>query len=374
MKSWTGLLVMIALLEVDAANLRMQTLRREQADVDTDSMDSLVSMVESDMLTNNKVFVQDGFQVSGHMSVAAPAPGSAPAPGPAPASGPARASAPATAPAPASAAAPAPGPASGPSPRPAEVTTTTASTESTTTTVAKPTTKITRKITGIDYSLLQSDEKLLAGFERSLRVVLAAEAGVKDSDVTLELSPGSVIVTATIVVPEGGTETVSPDKVKEKLCSSKDLNDEMTSVLSDLEGIGAVTSADIKIEEVSSDCPTTTTSSEPPKAAEKEVQAPAAPNVTDTSGDCSPGCMADRGVCGGGSCFCKHPYTGDQCELEVEQEFMRFSFFAVTVIVLISVVVGFIVADILWRLFSKQASPKSSSTGATQKSEKWSLK
>jgi len=357
MKPWT--VAIMALLGADAVNLKTQTVRREAAEVQTEAIDSFVSLVESDMLTNRNVFVKDGFQVSELAS--GPAPAAAPGPAPAAAPGPA----PALAPAPAAVSVVAP--ATAPVVVEAPTTATTSAAVPT-----GPTTKITQKITGIDYDLLMSDEKLRADFERSVRVVLAAEAGVTESDVTLELSKGSVIVTATVAVPEGGTAAVSPERVKEKVCGSKHLRDEMVAALSNLDGMGAAASGEIKIDEQPSECPAPTTSAEPTtSAAPAKTAAPSVPNVTATAGGCNPGCMADRGICGGSACFCKHPYTGVQCELEIAEEFMRFNYFSVTVIVIVAITVGFFLADLLWKIC--RPSPKADiSTGAPKlKKETW---
>ncbi|CAK9052003.1 unnamed protein product [Durusdinium trenchii] len=67
-------------------------------------------------------------------------------------------------------------------------------------------------------------------------------------------------------------------------------------------------------------------------------------------GSCTPGCAADRGLCASGVCFCKAPYSGETCEVEFKEDFMRLGYFTVMVIVSLAVGVGFFAADILWRV------------------------
>ncbi|CAK9101955.1 2-isopropylmalate synthase [Durusdinium trenchii] len=87
-------------------------------------------------------------------------------------------------------------------------------------------------------------------------------------------------------------------------------------------------------------------------------------------GSCTPGCAADRGLCASGVCFCKAPYSGETCEVEFKEDFMRLGYFTVMVIVSLAVGVGFFAADILWRV--TRPSARAAVMGTQQvKKETW---
>eukprot|EP00435_Cladocopium_sp_Y103_P034681 s3413_g9.t1 len=67
-------------------------------------------------------------------------------------------------------------------------------------------------------------------------------------------------------------------------------------------------------------------------------------------------------ICGNGVCFCKALYSGETCEVEFKEEYMRLGYFTVMVILSLSVVVGFFAADILWRVTRPSVKASSLST------------
>merc|ERR1711933_612037 len=83
-----------------------------------------------------------------------------------------------------------------------------------------------------------------------MRVAVAAE------DVSLQLSPGSVIVDATITLPGGA----SPQSAQSALSSSPSLAEEVVVAIASVPSIMAVCTGDITVEDISVALQTTLTS------------------------------------------------------------------------------------------------------------------
>lgn len=220
------------------------------------------------------------------------------------------------------------------------------------------------KIEGIDYYMLTARPATKAAVEETLQLVIATEVGhaLKAQDIQIRLLPGAgaLVAEAGIKVPP----TASAAQVRQKLCQSADLETELEAALGQL-----------KLDEVE----TGPLASHPQKECEEQtsttkaaVQSEARSEVAASAGDgsCEPACAADRGICGNGVCFCKAPYSGETCEVEFKEEYMRLGYFTVVVILSLSVIVGFFAADILWRI--TRPSLKASSLGTQQvRRETW---
>lgn len=90
------------------------------------------------------------------------------------------------------------------------------------------------------------------------------------------------------------------------------------------------------------------------------------------SATCEPACVEGRGVCNDHVCFCKHPHTGTQCQFTARNdEFIRISYALVVVISLIALMVGTVLASLVF-ICCVEAKNKLTSYGkVSSRSETW---
>jgi len=216
--------------------------------------------------------------------------------------------------------------------------------------------------------MLTAKPNTKAAVEEAFKLVIAAEVGhaLKAVNVQMRMLPGAgeLVGQATIKVPTSYTGA----EVRQKLCQSKDLETELEAALGQLQ-MDDVETGPLAVhppKECEEQDSTTT------KAVAQSVSRPAAAAADLGTGDgsCEPACVADRGICGNGVCFCKAPYSGETCESEFKEEYMRLGYFTLVVILSVSVILGFFAADIVWRV--TRPSPKSASLGTQQvRRETW---
>lgn len=324
----------VAILRADAS----KSLRDSRSPVsmvtgdEPESIASLVSLVKANA-NFSSVLSKDGFQMDSVLLAPAPlaaAPGPASSPGPAP--GPALG--------------PAPGPAPAPGPEAAPTMIVAASPFGGEVEPA-PTDEpaFTKRMVGVDYYLLSANAKLKQEYELAVKTVLAAEVGggMKPGDVTVRLSHGSVIIDAWFANTQS-LSSLTTSSIRRSLCHNSNLDTELRAAVSVLPGFKDVTNGEVYLDKAKQ-CSSV-------KKAAPKVAAPTKPPVptqkTD-DGSCVPACMEGRGVCGDRICFCKHPYTGAQCEEEVEEDHFRLSWIYVTLILCAVGALGMVVAECVWR-------------------------
>jgi len=292
-----------------------------------DSIASLVAVVKGN---NENMIVQDGFEVS---------PGPAPAPGPS-----APASAPETAPG------NAPGPASlqvvAASPFGAE------EEMGKTHMPAEGDAKFTKRLRGVDYYLLSANLALKKSFESAVKVVLAAQVagGLEPRDVTLNLSAGSVIINASFANPQN-LSSLTQEKLIANLCSNEaNVDADLLAAVSNLPGFKDTTTNTLSFDK-SPHCKSkkaAPTMGAKPRASPSAQKALKEHSISYNS-VCDPPCMQGRGICGDGVCFCEDPYTGLQCEDQVQAAATRVNWMYVIPIIFVAGWLGILLAEVMWR-------------------------
>jgi len=108
------------------------------------------------------------------------------------------------------------------------------------------------KVRNIDYTRLTSDMELSQAFEAAVKKVLAsaARSGVVPADISLKLSPGSVLVDASIPPPAG----VSADILRSNLQhTDESLGDRLAGAVRGVDGITGVSLGTIEVDDISLD-------------------------------------------------------------------------------------------------------------------------
>eukprot|EP00930_Biecheleria_cincta_P006522 TRINITY_DN107547_c0_g1_i1.p1 TRINITY_DN107547_c0_g1~~TRINITY_DN107547_c0_g1_i1.p1 ORF type:complete len:369 (+),score=78.61 TRINITY_DN107547_c0_g1_i1:109-1215(+) len=356
----------VAILGADAAGRSLRSLEYPIPMVAADepeSIASLVSLVKANANLSG-MFIQDGFQLDSGSPAPAPmaAPGVAMSPGPAP--GPALG--------PALAPAPPPGPEAAPA---VIVAASPFAGEEVESTPTQPATSgdepaFTKRMVGVDYYLLSANAALKQDFEIAAKTVLAAEVGggLKPGDVTLKLSAGSVIIDAWFANPDGAS-SLTKSSIRRNLCHNSNLDDELKAAVSKLSGFKDVTNGDVYLEKAVQ-CGKAT--SQPQAAVPKQAK-PQPPAKKTDDGSCNPACIEGRGVCGDRVCFCKDPYTGPQCEQEVEEDHFRLNWMYVTVILCAVAAVGMVLAECIWKAMKGSDHQQKVGTSVMKK-EVWTQK
>jgi len=183
------------------------------------------------------------------------------------------------------------------------------------------------RVENVDYAALQADPKLKAAFEGAIKKEVSIEAGVAATDVVLNLAPGSVNVVASVEPFKG-----APVK------DTKGLAEAVAMAVSGLAGIqyastGAIS---VSVAEVASASPI------------PSALAAATPGDV-VSETCKPMCVEGHGVCEQGTCFCRTPFTGLQCEKRMKGELVRVGYPTATVVALIAVGLGVLIGVLLFR-------------------------
>lgn len=349
----------VAILRADAAkSLRdfKSTVSMVSAQDDPESIESLVSLVKANVNLSS-VLPPEGFQ-GGASVLLAPAPLAAPGP----------AGSPGPAPGPAATLAPGPAPAPGPEAAPAVIVAASPFAEEVAVKKAAPMDEpaFTKRMVGVDYYLLSANTKLKHEFETSVKTVLAAEVGggLKPADVTLRLTPGSVIIESWFANTKSQS-SLTTSSIRRNLCHNSNLDTELKAMTLVLPGFKDVTNGEVYLDKA-------VQCSDVKQAASKKVtptKKPPPPAQTD-DGTCAPACMEGRGVCGDRICFCKHPYTGAQCEDEVEEDNIRFGATYVILILCAFAALGMVVAECVWRVMKSSQNQQKVGTSIAKR-EVW---
>eukprot|EP00933_Yihiella_yeosuensis_P069317 TRINITY_DN7572_c0_g1_i1.p1 TRINITY_DN7572_c0_g1~~TRINITY_DN7572_c0_g1_i1.p1 ORF type:complete len:497 (-),score=98.48 TRINITY_DN7572_c0_g1_i1:124-1614(-) len=234
----------------------------------------------------------------------------------------------------------------------------------------------TKRFRNINYYQLIEHEDLKASFEEAVKVVLVGETGdgLTYDDIVLKLSAGSVIVKAYALglVPE------RISIVRQNLCAAPYLDYDLAYAVKYLDGMDKK-AATGDVEKITVDpapeCDEFTVSGAHGVIPVKGTAPPDSPLIPSQaeSGECNPACIPGRGVCGDGICFCKDPWHGVRCELEMENK-TRLVWTSVLMILATATVIGFLIADIVWRL-TRQDEAAERAQGVLgkveQKKEKW---
>lgn len=105
-------------------------------------------------------------------------------------------------------------------------------------------------VRNVNYNALKADPVMLRAFETSVKQTIAREclcSRVSQENVQLELSPGSVVVHATVTLPEN----VSPSEIKSTLSTSKTLPQGLIACVQEVPGIKSVTQGQIALSDIS---------------------------------------------------------------------------------------------------------------------------
>eukprot|EP00930_Biecheleria_cincta_P095922 TRINITY_DN87815_c0_g1_i1.p1 TRINITY_DN87815_c0_g1~~TRINITY_DN87815_c0_g1_i1.p1 ORF type:complete len:403 (+),score=65.95 TRINITY_DN87815_c0_g1_i1:42-1250(+) len=331
---------------------------------DAVSIASLVALVKDDA-KSSAALIGGGSQVFNHV-VASKVPAASPkaetpavasdyAPRPGPSPGP-FGLVPGAAPA-------APGPALGPAPgpAPAPLLMTAASPYGAHSVVNQPLedqAAFTKRLVGVDYYLLSADVQLRKSFEEAVKAVLSAQvrSGLQPKDVSLRLSPGSVVIDAWFSNPER-LSSLTKQSIIVNLCREANLDNELLAAVSALPGFKDVTTRETCHFDKAPQCkkrvavsparnrkPSEDMRQENPSAS-KKLPPPTAIS-RDTS--CNPACVEGQGICEDNICFCRHPYTGARCEEELHEEGMRISWMYVTIILCAVLWLGMLLGECIF--------------------------
>eukprot|EP00930_Biecheleria_cincta_P025951 TRINITY_DN18389_c0_g2_i1.p1 TRINITY_DN18389_c0_g2~~TRINITY_DN18389_c0_g2_i1.p1 ORF type:complete len:352 (-),score=59.70 TRINITY_DN18389_c0_g2_i1:185-1189(-) len=227
----------------------------------------------------------------------------------------------------------------------------------------------TKRLMGVDYYLLSANEALKASFEAAVKAVLAAqvEGGVEPKDVSVKLSPGSVVIDAWFANPQN-LSVLTKEKLQQNLCHASNLESELLWAISNLPAFETVATSELYLEKAPQ-CRTTpreATVAKPSRPSHK-----AASNIT-ASSSCDPPCLEGRGICGGDSiCFCHNPYSGVQCEAEIEDAMPRISWIRVTMLLILVAGFGFLLGECMWNVYTKDLLTGAPRQAATIKTEIW---
>lgn len=344
------------LLRADGAGRSLRS--SESLATQQQSIAALVSIVNKDSLDSL-------------MSASAPpaaAPGPAPkaaAPGPAP--GPSPLAAPAPGPAPGLELAPGPAPIVAASPFAGEV-------------IPADEPAFTKRMAGVDYYLLTGNEELQESFKIAVKSVLATEVGngLTPDDVTLKLSPGSVIIESWFANPNNLPE-LTKKGIRKNLCHNSNIDDELQAAVSKLPGFEEVTTHEVSLDKAVQCAPqkkrriAVEAPPSQPKAVPKASKPQKPPPKPTNSGSCYPPCIEGQGVCGGDKvCFCKQPYIGAQCEeLPAEEHALRLNYVYVTLVLCAVAALGLVMGEGIWRMM-KGSGQQDSNPNATGSKEVWS--
>lgn len=206
----------------------------------------------------------------------------------------------------------------------------------------------TKRMVGVDYYLLSANPNLKESYEIAVKTVLATEVGndLTPGDVTLRLTPGSVIIESWFANPKS-LPSLTKKGIRKNLCRNSNIDNELQAAVSKLPGFQEVTTHEVSLDRAVQCAPQQQTASQP-KAVPSEEKKPH-PTQNTNDGNCFPACMEGRGVCGDQVCFCKHPYTGAQCEQELEEQVFRLNWMYVTLILCFVAGLGMCLAEGVWR-------------------------
>jgi len=274
--------------------------------------------------------------------------------------------------------------------QPAKTTsTTTPTTTSTTASTTAPTTtsttqtstvpdhkkaKVSTGFKNIDYNALTADKALLDDFKETVREDIAEKVGhgVTPDDVQIEIRPGSIIVDATVSVPEGSAEDV--ESLRRDACSSaSSMADEIAKDVSTIDGISNAMSGTVQGEVVGacalSATPTTTTTTSTTSTTTAKVAAEEEDDEDDMEA-CHPTCVKDQGVCSDKVCFCKSPFAGIRCERVRKSASARLSYTLAAGIAAFGLFAGVVIGVIF---FATVVGPKMKQSAAVmeKKAETW---
>lgn len=210
---------------------------------------------------------------------------------------------------------------------------------------------LTKRLVGVNYHLLSANEPLKTSFEVAVKSILAAqvEGGLEPKDVTLRLSPGSIIIDAWFSNPQS-LSVLTKEKLRQTLCQQEaNLDSELLGAVSSLPGLKEATTQDLYLEKAAQCRSTHSHKAKTPAKRSQPTRKAQASNVT--AGDaCDPPCLHGRGICGGDKvCFCHHPYTGVQCEHEIEPAMMRIKVLYVTILLCTIAMSGMLLANCIWQ-------------------------
>lgn len=203
----------------------------------------------------------------------------------------------------------------------------------------------------MDYYLLAANEELKMSFEAAVKAVFAAqvEGGLEPQDVTLQLSPGSVIIDAWFANSQN-LPVLRKANIRKALCHKNNLNDELLGAVSSLPQIQEVTTRELHFDKAPQ-CANQVRSGA--RAQRRKRHQPARKvqpsNLSDTSA-CDPPCLEGRGICGDKVCFCHHPWGGIQCERDVRNDVGgRISWKYVSVAMFFVACVGALLGECIWK-------------------------
>lgn len=104
-------------------------------------------------------------------------------------------------------------------------------------------------VRNIDWGRLVAENTLYPAFKTAARDVIAGRGGVSVNDVDVDLSPGSVRVSASVQLAAAGGDDAE-QKLLERLGPRRSLGDAVAARVSSIDGISAATTGDIHVEDV----------------------------------------------------------------------------------------------------------------------------
>jgi len=175
-------------------------------------------------------------------------------------------------------------------------------------------------VENVDYAQLTANPTLLAAFQESTTDVVASSlgGGVTPEHVSLQLSPGSVLIGATVAPVSGASLAEQPWA---ELCeggadSLQGISDALEAELQGIQGISDVVTGAIVVQQAGMN------------RAAACMSTAGAPPTSQDSDTCSPACHPGHGICSDGVCFCRNPWYGPTCGHQVETGAFRMSVLA----------------------------------------------
>lgn len=192
-------------------------------------------------------------------------------------------------------------------------------------------------VENINYEKLVADGSLFGDFEEALKEAIASESGVDESAVEIKCTAGSVRVEVSI--SPGAASTLGDAEVLLSDVDAAVSDDSMRRAILDniraLDGIDDVSTGSIIVGN-----PTT------PVLAGGAEYVPASGD-----GSCPFPCVAGRGICVEGFCFCRHPFVGLRCERKMRTGLTRLSQSVVVALALTAAIVGMLISGLLYKGF-----------------------
>jgi hypothetical protein len=104
-------------------------------------------------------------------------------------------------------------------------------------------------VKNIDYAKLMADQAVHEEFDFQIRQAIASESGptVTSNDIALELSPGSVVVSASISLPESPDMVAHLAEVRDVLSSSSNLPQMVAEHIRSMERVDTIASGDVAV-------------------------------------------------------------------------------------------------------------------------------